>query len=81
MMKSMGFGPSQIRRASKGKKGGKSKGKSRGPTRALLPTSKPMSSISGIRELISGPGSIEALSKQLEEIGSLEDISKLRLPE
>ena len=81
MMKSMGFGPSQIRRASKGKKGGKSKGKSRGPTRTSLPTSKPMSSISGIRELISGPGSIEALSKQLEELGSLEDVSKLRLPE
>ncbi len=76
MMKSMGFSPTQIRKSSKGKKSGKSKGKARSSVKApgVMP------SISGIRELLGGPGSVDALSKQLEELGGLDEINKSRFP-
>ncbi|HUY85497.1 MAG TPA: signal recognition particle protein, partial [Acidimicrobiales bacterium] len=77
MMKSMGLGATAMRRSSKSaksKKGAKAKNRPKGPSR-------PMPSLSGIRELVGGPGALDALSKNLPNLGELEDLGKLRLPD
>ncbi len=78
MMKSMGFAAPATRRAAKGGKGKKGKkGRSR-------PQARPMPSMSGIRELVGGPGAVGAKMPGLEELGKLADLGdlgKLRLPE